>query len=165
MDDDFNTPVALAALFDLATLLNRATDAAARARGPLPGSASQALDVARRTLRELAGILGLRLEARATAAQVSGLRQLAEALSRERPDLFAPEDLQTILAAASAGPDGAELEAQAERLIDFIGRGRLEARRKKDWATGDRIRARLQDLGVSLEDTPTGFKWRLRWTP
>jgi len=53
MDDDFNTPVAVAALFDLARALNRA-----RAAGtPLPE-----VEPARRKLVELAGVLGLPLD-------------------------------------------------------------------------------------------------------
>jgi len=51
MDDDFNTPQAIAILFELARDINRANE--------------QKLDTgeARRTLKELAGVLGLTLEA------------------------------------------------------------------------------------------------------
>jgi cysteinyl-tRNA synthetase len=47
MDDDFNTPQALAALFDLARDINRAEEEGTKA------------DKARETLRELGGVLGL----------------------------------------------------------------------------------------------------------
>ncbi len=53
-----------------------------------------------------------------------------------------------------------DLDEYRRRLENV--RGRMQARGRKDWATGDRIRARLQELGVLLEDTPTGFKWRVR---
>jgi cysteinyl-tRNA synthetase len=53
MDDDFNAPVAVAALFDLARVVNRA-----RAEGTPPG----AVEPARRKLVELAGVLGLTLD-------------------------------------------------------------------------------------------------------
>jgi len=52
MDDDLNTPRAIAVLFDLARDVNRARDAGQ------PASGAQGL------LRELAGVLGLQLEAR-----------------------------------------------------------------------------------------------------
>jgi cysteinyl-tRNA synthetase len=55
MDDDFNTPVAVAALFDLARGINRA-----RAEGAPP----ELVEPARQTLVELAGVLGLDLRAR-----------------------------------------------------------------------------------------------------
>jgi len=53
MNDDFNTPVALAVLFDLAREVNRAREAAAAGRG-----ASEAAALAA-TLRALGGVLGL----------------------------------------------------------------------------------------------------------
>jgi cysteinyl-tRNA synthetase len=55
MDDDFNAPEALAALFDLARVINRA-------RGE--GESAARIEPARRTLVELAAILGLDLEER-----------------------------------------------------------------------------------------------------
>jgi cysteinyl-tRNA synthetase len=57
MDDDFDTPVAVAALFDLGRAINRA---GASANGP-------AVERARAKLRELAGVFGLSLEQSATA--------------------------------------------------------------------------------------------------
>ncbi|HEX5992403.1 MAG TPA: cysteine--tRNA ligase [Thermomicrobiales bacterium] len=53
MDDDFNAPEALAALFDLARAINRARGA---------GEAAEGIKTARGTLVELAGVLGLDLE-------------------------------------------------------------------------------------------------------
>jgi cysteinyl-tRNA synthetase len=52
MDDDFNTPVALSVLFELARQINRATAADAP---------NEAITWAQSTLKELAGVLGLRL--------------------------------------------------------------------------------------------------------
>jgi cysteinyl-tRNA synthetase len=54
MDDDFNAPEALAALFDLARAINRARGA---------GEPAETLEPARVTLVELAAVLGLDLEA------------------------------------------------------------------------------------------------------
>jgi cysteinyl-tRNA synthetase len=53
MDDDFNTSTGLAALFELARAINSSRDAGVT--GPF-------YEAAQRTLRELAGILGLTLE-------------------------------------------------------------------------------------------------------
>ncbi len=161
MDDDFNTPGALAALFDLAGAINRAVAAITKAGGPLAPATRDALENAAGRLRELSGVLGLRLAASITPKQAAELHRFAQDLARERPDLFEPDRLKSIPAIPAAQPNGADA-VHAEQLIAFIAEGRMRARRKKDWTTGDRIRARLQKLGVLLEDTQTGYKWRVR---
>ena len=47
-----------------------------------------------------------------------------------------------------------------EGLVQLIIKIRQEARRKKDWATADTIRDGLKELGVILEDTPQGVRWK-----
>jgi cysteinyl-tRNA synthetase len=61
MDDDFNAPEALAALFDLGRAINRA-------RGE--GTPSESVEPARTTLVELAGVLGLDLADQETSTEV-----------------------------------------------------------------------------------------------
>ncbi|KHG64656.1 cysteine--tRNA ligase [Thermus sp. 2.9] len=51
-----------------------------------------------------------------------------------------------------------------EGLIALLLELREEARRAKDFAKSDRIRERLKDLGVIVEDTKEGPKWRLELT-
>jgi cysteinyl-tRNA synthetase len=34
------------------------------------------------------------------------------------------------------------------------------ARKRRDFAAADAIRERLSDLGVTVEDTPDGARWR-----
>lgn len=60
MDDDFNTAGALAVLFELVRAINIARDA---------GVAGAMFEAAQTNLRELAGVLGLRLEAPASSGQ------------------------------------------------------------------------------------------------
>ena len=55
MDDDFGTPQAIAALYDLAREINRTRD---------EGATPEELASAQATLRELAGVLGLTLQER-----------------------------------------------------------------------------------------------------
>jgi cysteinyl-tRNA synthetase len=46
--------------------------------------------------------------------------------------------------------------ADIERLIGE----RREARRRRDFAAADRVRAELADRGVLVEDTPAGTRWK-----
>ncbi len=58
--------------------------------------------------------------------------------------------------AVEAGP-GSELSAA---LIEYLLELREDARREKAFDRADAIRVRLQELGVSVEDTPGGPRWR-----
>ena len=46
------------------------------------------------------------------------------------------------------------------REIEELIQKREEARKAKDWKTADAIRKELSDMGIILEDTTTGVKWR-----
>lgn len=47
-------------------------------------------------------------------------------------------------------------------LVDLIIDLRQQARQKKDWAVADQIRDRLGEIGIVLEDTPQGVRWKRR---
>jgi cysteinyl-tRNA synthetase len=49
------------------------------------------------------------------------------------------------------------LSKKAEELIEK----REEARKAKDWATADALRVRLSEMGVIVEDTAQGVRWRV----
>jgi len=108
MDDDFNTPVAVSVLFDLARIANAATGADRLA--------------AQRKLLELGDVLGLPLE-----------RSIAEA---------------------------AQASSDAAPFIELLLELRQDLRKEKQYALADRVRDRLVDLGVTVEDTPDGPVWR-----
>ncbi len=48
------------------------------------------------------------------------------------------------------------LDEQVEALIEK----RNEARAGKDFATSDKIRDQLLEMGIILEDTPQGVRWK-----
>lgn len=49
-----------------------------------------------------------------------------------------------------------KLPKEAEELVQK----REEARKAKDWATADKIREQLKAMGIIIEDTPEGIRWR-----
>jgi cysteinyl-tRNA synthetase len=114
MDDDFNTPEALAVLFDLVREINRVgvDDPVAAA-----GLAAQ--------LRRLGDILGI---------------------LQEDPESYLRGQIS----------DDGLADGEIETLIQ----ARIAARAAKDWAEADRIRSRLTEGGVVLEDGPAGTSWR-----
>jgi cysteinyl-tRNA synthetase len=48
-----------------------------------------------------------------------------------------------------------ETKAKIEELIAR----RLEAKKVKDWTTADQIREQLREMGIQIQDTPTGTIW------
>jgi cysteinyl-tRNA synthetase len=109
MDEDLNTSVALAAIHDLKTEVNKALDGC--------------------TLREddRADVLAL-------------VERFNSVLN-----IF-PEE-QTVL-----------LDEDIQRLIDE----RQQARHRRDFARADEIRDQLASLGITLEDTRDGVRWKRR---
>jgi len=49
-----------------------------------------------------------------------------------------------------------DLDSEVEALIE----ARQAARSEKNWAQADKIRDRLNEMGIVLEDTPQGVKWK-----
>lgn len=111
MDDDFNTPIALSVLFDLAHEIQRLRKTEltlAAEHGAL--------------LRHLAGVF---------------------CLLQADPETYFTS--RTTLDSA---------------YIDSLILAREQARADKNWAEADRIRQTLADLGIVLEDAPSGTTWR-----
>ena len=110
MEDDLNTPQALAAMFDLARAINRARDA------------GQSVAEAQSTLRELADTCGLRLEASgsvATSLDAVALSKLAAKLQVACSGTNAEETIEALLAhrqEARANRDFATADAVRDEL-------------------------------------------------
>jgi len=116
MNDDFNTALAIAVLFDLARISNAYIMEDANDQEKLT-----VLENARKLFLDFAGVLGLKLEGEGNLASV-------------------------------------ELEQEVDKLI----KERQEARGNKDFQKADNIREKLKEMGVILEDTPQGIRWRLK---
>jgi len=114
MNDDFNTPIAVAVLFELASAANRGTENERSKHA--------------QALRALAGVLGL--------------------LQRD-PKEF----LQS--AHHTHGAQGLD-----ETAISAAIAARVEAKKTRNFAEADRIRAHLLEQRIALEDTAGGTLWR-----
>ena len=145
MEDDLNTPRAIAALFDLAHEINRA---AGEERG---------VSDAQTALRRLASVLGLTLEAPADAGDLDSLLTvLGKVCDSLRAD--GSEELAARIESGAAGLD------DPSRLVEALIEARSELRGARKFASADDIRDSLADLGYVLEDKPQGTRWR-RATP
>lgn len=142
MDDDFGTPQAIAALFDLAAEINRAAGAAMQGDRQAAGGLAEAA----RVLRDLAGVLGLRF------GQVSLPPDVTDALRRMLSDYRAAE--------AVLLPDGA-VPQDPEGMVAALLAVRDRARTDKRFDLADAIRRQLGDLGIIVEDLPGGTRWRV----
>lgn len=109
MDDDFNTPEAMAALFDLVREANDYVDADHPSRRPV-------VERALRELEELSQVLGV----------------------------LETED--------TTGSEGGE-------FIDLLVDARERAREEEQFDLADWIRDRIEEKGISVEDTSTGTRW------
>ena len=142
LDDDLNTPMALAVLQNMRTNVNKrlerwpSTETRKRVRG---------------AFREFGAVLGLfQLEphqwqfnpSRAEARDVTSVSENLSVSIREAANIEKSEKLS---------------EAEIESKIAE----RLEARRKKDFAKADEIRKSLAAQGIIIEDKPDGTsRWK-----
>ncbi len=53
-------------------------------------------------------------------------------------------------------------DAVLGKLMNLMIELRTEARKKKDFATADRIRNGLTAIGITLEDRPGGTEWSMK---
>lgn len=138
MDDDFNTPKALGAIFDYCAVLNTIAHQVESTNAPC-----DELQVSVDTLKEIMSVLGISKEAFESAdnhyVHADKLIALAQELASEQ------ESAHTQFSAV-------------EEAIDYVLDVRTQARHNKQWQRADAIRDKLKELGYSIEDTPQGAR-------
>jgi len=118
MDDDFNTALAVSALFSLAREINRYAKDHVEIRADVK---KKIMGIVKRLVED---VLGIKMERRK-----------------------------------------AEADKLLENLMNLIIEIRRQMRERGDWKTADEIRAKLRVLGLVLEDTPEGTKWKIERKP
>lgn len=112
MNDDLNTPVAIAQLFDAVRIINLVNDG------------KESLSDA--DIRELSGVFGTFVH------DIFGLR-------------------------TEEGSVNEKLDGVIRLLLDM----RQEAKERKEWSVSDRIRRKLNELGITVRDRKDGYDWEI----
>jgi cysteinyl-tRNA synthetase len=137
MDDDFNTPEAIAVMQGLASELNTAT-------------AARDVKLATQLAGELKGL-----------GQILALLNDPESVLTYAPSIWTipgPRTAETAANDAEVQPEGkAPLQAAD---VDALVAQRIDARKRRDFKESDRIRDELLAQGILLEDGPQGTNWR-----
>jgi cysteinyl-tRNA synthetase len=133
MDDDFNTPQAIAVVFDFVNKSNNFLEG-----NPNKSLCKHSLN----TLVELGNILTL---FQPKQEGITGIED--ESLS---------VDLQKIIQKHGKKTDKKDID----QLMEIILQIREEARKKKDWGSADSIRDDLKKTGFEIQDTDKGPVWR-----
>ncbi len=81
-------------------------------------------------------------------------------LSLLRNAMEAFEDFGEVLGISLIEGDSTKLEGKEEELVELLLRLRDDARKKKDWSMADAIRNGLKEIGIIVEDTPQGARWK-----
>lgn len=110
----------------------------------------EALDDDFNTADAIAAIFELVRECNTMAAAPNPSKPFA------RASLDILNELAGVLGLLSDEPSGASLDEEVENLIA----ARQAARQSKNWPEADKIRDKLRDMGIAIEDTPQGVKWK-----
>jgi cysteinyl-tRNA synthetase len=156
MDNDFNTAIALATLFDLVRDIFRERE---------QGASGFSLFVARQTLLDLGNVLGLRLDKDTRPKLVVNskpFQELLDTLGSLFDGSYLPAFSEQLIAGREEierNPETDQLE-EANRYVRLLVETRSALKKARQFQLADNIRDRLKDLGVKLEDRPDGTIWK-----
>ena len=142
MDDDFNTGGAVGVLYELLTALNRFVEQRKLEDGTPSPADLRALEQGTVLLKECSRLLGL--------------FEKAPAVEKKDDDKLVA-GLAALMAELEPGFAGTTAAQYMERFIAI----RADARKAKNFAVADKVRKRLAELKVTLEDRASGTLWRV----
>ncbi|MDD5317949.1 MAG: cysteine--tRNA ligase [Candidatus ainarchaeum sp.] len=154
MDDDFNTPLAISALMELSKKANSYLAAGSAKKEALSAFAS--------AIRELGGILNVFFASGGDDEVVARLHDFVKA---EGAALGITAKLDDAWA-EKAKLGALDRQAYAETIVAAVADARKRARDRRDYKASDAIRARIAEIGITLEDKADGsVQWRLARKP
>jgi len=130
MDDDFSSREAIAVMYELARDGNKL-----RSDGILSAKGASNIVNILDKFNEMFGVLTAPAQRRVESSVTI---------------VYSISEIESLLAKESL------IESEIEKLV----RGRDAARKEKNFALGDRIRKRLAELGIEIQDTKEGASWK-----
>jgi cysteinyl-tRNA synthetase len=137
LDDDLNTARALGAIFDLVRDVNAAADAGEVKQGDIPGLL--------KALEQFEEIFAV-------------LKDDDAAKMRTTVEWARQEGLESKISPATA--ELAKAAALSDAEVEGLVGEHSQARKTRDFARSDAIRAHLAEQGIILENTKDGVRWR-----
>ena len=109
-----------------------------------------------------------------TADAVAVLFDLVRAVNTRVADVRKAEQGDVVSIPLNELQQALEMLMELSRILGLLGRERdtvamevesliaqrQAARKEKNWAESDRLRDRLKEMGIELQDTPQGVKWK-----
>ena len=131
MDDDFNTPEAVAKIYDFVNASNKYLEVT-------PDPNKNLCKYGLQTLIQLGNVLTLFQP------------------KKETDDTVFVKKLQSLIGKYGKQTDDESIDNLMEIMLNL----RQEARERKEWNTADNIRNELREIGFEIQDTAEGTVWR-----
>ncbi len=152
LDDDFNTPMALAVIQNLRGNVNRLLER---------GVSTESRQRARRAFREFGHVLGLFQLEMWQFAEVSvpfgGMNETIQRAQQIAIESHSAQQAHPAFGQTTNVPFTAAVISDIERKMAE----RTEARKRKDFAKADEIKKQLTEQGIIIEDKPDGTsRWK-----
>jgi cysteinyl-tRNA synthetase len=168
MDDDFNTAQASGYLFEMSHIINSFIASADSQNSRDRDRLQQALQV----FTELGTVLGIFMIQQEDKGQaVDALLELLlemRTLARQKKDYALADPLREVLnrleVKVEDNPTGSifryETAPAVDELMAFMIKLRQDFKANKEYSRADLLRDKLKDIGIILEDTREGVRWK-----
>lgn len=169
MDDDFNSAKALGFLFELSHQINAFVSSA----DPNQAADKAVLRQAMETFSNLGGVLGIFMETATDDQQsvdnllniILTMRNQARqdkhyALADSLRDFLNSQEIK-VEDKAGGSQFRYEKAPQIDAIMDFLVALRQDFKNTKEYNRADKLRDELKGVGITLEDTREGVRWKI----